>query len=121
MTGDMDTIMAGLACGEPCRIGYEVLRDYSDNFVSCPDYITAKGMRVMGNPVENDKKIISGESGAVTTGLIAEILENKDLQWLKEELKLDENSRILCFSTEGNTDKESYRDIVWNGKYPSYR
>ncbi|MFW2489921.1 diaminopropionate ammonia-lyase [Clostridium chromiireducens] len=121
VTGDMDTIMAGLACGEPCRIGYEVLHDYSDNFVSCPDYVTAKGMRVMGNPVESDKKIISGESGAVTVGLIAEILENKDLQWLKEELKLDENSRILCFSTEGNTDKESYRDIVWNGKYPSYR
>ncbi|GEA31127.1 diaminopropionate ammonia-lyase [Clostridium diolis] len=119
--GDMDTIMAGLACGEPCRIGYEVLRDYSDNYVSCPDYVTAKGMRIMGNPIEDDKKIISGESGAVTIGLIAEILENKDLQWLKEELKLDENSRILCFSTEGNTDKESYRDIVWNGKYPSYR
>lgn len=121
VTGDMDTIMAGLACGEPCRIGYEVLRDYSDNFVSCPDYVTAKGMRIMGNPIEGDKKIISGESGAVTVGLIAEILENKDLQWLKEELKLDENSRILCFSTEGNTDKESYRDIVWNGRYPSYR
>lgn len=121
VTGDMNTIMAGLACGEPCSIGYEVLRDYSDNFVSCPDYVSAKGMRVMGNPVENDKKIVSGESGAVTLGLVAEIMENKELQWLKEELKLDENSRILCFSTEGNTDKESYRDIVWNGKYPSYK
>lgn len=121
VTGDMDTIMAGLACGEPCRIGYEVLRDYSDNFVSCPDYVTAKGMRTMGNPVDGDKKIISGESGAVTLGLVTEVMKNKDLQWLKEELKLDENSRILCFSTEGNTDKESYRDIVWDGKYPSYR
>lgn len=121
VTGDMDTIMAGLACGEPCRIGYEVLRDYSDNFISCPDYVTAKGMRVMGSPVGNDKKIISGESGAVTLGLVAEIMENKDLKWLKDELKIDENSRILCFSTEGNTDKESYKDIVWNGKYPSYR
>lgn len=121
VTGDMNTIMAGLACGEPCSIGYEVLRDYSDNFVSCPDYVSAKGMRVMGNPVEDDKKIISGESGAVTLGLIAEIMRNKELHWLKEELKLDENSRILCFSTEGNTDKESYRDIVWDGKYPSYK
>lgn len=121
VTGDMDTIMAGLACGEPCKIGYEVLRDYSDNFVSCPDYVAAEGMRVMGSPVGNDKKIISGESGAVTLGLVAEIMENKDLKWLKDELKLDENSRILCFSTEGNTDKESYKDIVWNGKYPSYR
>lgn len=117
VTGDMDTIMAGLACGEPCRIGYEVLRDYSDNFVSCPDYVTAKGMRVMGNPIGDDKKIISGESGAVTLGLVAEIMENKELAWLKEKLKLDGNSRILCFSTEGDTDKENYRDIVWNGKH----
>jgi len=121
VTGNMDTIMAGLACGEPCRIGYEVLRDYSDNFVSCPDYVTAKGMRVLGSPVGNDKKVISGESGAVTIGLVAEIMENEDLKWLKDELRLDKNSRILCFSTEGNTDKESYKDIVWNGRYPSYR
>lgn len=121
VTGDMDTIMAGLACGEPCKIGYEVLRDYSDNFVSCPDYVTAKGMRTMGNPTGDDKKIVSGESGAVTLGLVAEIMDNKNLKWLKDELKLDENSRILCFSTEGNTDKERYKDIVWNGKYPSYR
>lgn len=121
VSGDMDTIMAGLACGEPNKIGYDVLRDYSDNFISCPDYVTAKGMRVMGNPIENDKKIISGESGAVTLGLVTEIMSNKDLEWLKEELKLDENSRILCFSTEGDTDKENYRDIVWNGKYPSYK
>ena len=121
VTGNMDTIMAGLACGEPNKIGFDVLRDYSDNFISCPDYVTAKGMRVMGNPIGNDKKIISGESGAVTLGLVTEIMSNKDLEWLKKELKLDENSRILCFSTEGDTDKENYRDIVWNGKYPSYK
>jgi len=121
VTGNMDTIMAGLACGEPNKIGFDVLRDYSDNFISCPDYVTAKGMRVMGNPIGNDKKIISGESGAVTLGLVTEIMSNKELEWLKKELKLDENSRILCFSTEGDTDKENYRDIVWNGKYPSYK
>jgi len=106
VTGNMDTIMAGLACGEPNKIGF---------------YVTAKGMRVMGNPIGNDKKIISGESGAVTLGLVTEIMSNKELEWLKKELKLDENSRILCFSTEGDTDKENYRDIVWNGKYPSYK
>lgn len=121
VSGDMDTIMAGLACGEPNKIGYDVLINYSDNFVSCPDYVTAKGMRIMGNPIKNDKKIISGESGAVTLGLVTEIMSNKNLECLKKELKLDENSRILCFSTEGDTDKESYTDIVWNGKYPSYK
>ena len=47
VTGDMDTIMAGLACGEPCSIGWNVLRDYADNFISCPDYAAAQGMRVL--------------------------------------------------------------------------
>ena len=37
-----------------------------------------------------------------------------------EELGIDENSVILCFSTEGDTDKKNYRDIVWDGKYPSF-
>ena len=41
--------MAGLACGEPCSIGWNVLRDYADNFISCPDYAAAQGMRVLGN------------------------------------------------------------------------
>jgi diaminopropionate ammonia-lyase len=39
---------------------------------------------------------------------------------MREKLKLDENSKVLFFSTEGDTDKENYRDIVWNGKYPNY-
>ena len=43
----------------------------------------------------------------------------EELQDLKEALHLDENSRILCFSTEGDTDKENYRKIVWGGAYAS--
>lgn len=120
VTGDMDTIMAGLACGEPNKIGWEVLGNYADNFVSCPDYVTAKGMRVLGNPIDNDKKVISGESGAVGLGLVAEVMTNPNLKWLKEKLSLDENSKVLSFSTEGDTYKKNYRSVVWDGKYPSY-
>ena len=39
----MQTIMAGLACGEPNTIGWEVLKNYSKLFVSCPDWVAAKG------------------------------------------------------------------------------
>lgn len=120
VTGSMNTIMAGLACGEPCTIGWEVLRDHADNFVSVPDYVAAKGMRVLGNPCGNDPKVVSGESGAATLGFVAELMTNESLDWLREQLKIDENSRILCFSTEGDTDKENYRNIVWDGAYPSF-
>jgi diaminopropionate ammonia-lyase len=120
VTGDMDTIMAGLACGEPCTIGWDILKDYADNFVSCPDFTAAEGMRILGNPPKGDEKVISGESGAATLGCVAEIMTNPHLKYIKEKLNLDENSKILFFSTEGDTDKASYQDIVWNGKYPSY-
>lgn len=120
VTGSMDTIMAGLACGEPCTIGWEVLRDHADNFVSVPDYVAAKGMRVLGNPVGDDPKVVSGESGAATLGFVAELMTNESLDWLREQLQIDENSRILCFSTEGDTDKENYRRIVWDGLHPSF-
>lgn len=118
VTGDMDTIMAGLACGEPCSIGWNVLRDYADNFISCPDYAAAQGMRILGNPAAGDNKVVSGESGAAAFGCVAEIMRNPELAELKAKLKLDENSRVLFFSTEGDTDKENYKAIVWDGLYP---
>lgn len=118
--GDMDTIMVGLACGEPNTIGWEVIRDYSDMFVSCPDWTSAKGMRLLGNPLGNDARVISGESGAVTTGLLPALLTADYLKAAKEALGIDKNSQILVFSTEGDTDPQKYRSIVWDGEYPSF-
>lgn len=120
VTGDLHTIMAGLACGEPCTIGWEELKSHADNFVSMPDYIAAKGMRILGNPLKGDPKVISGESGASTSGFVAELMQNKSLDYIREQLKINENSRVLCFSTEGDTDRENYRKIVWDGLYPSF-
>lgn len=119
VTGDLDTMMAGLACGEPCTIGWDILNGYADDFVSLPDYVAAKGMRVLGNPLVGDDRVISGESGAVTLGLAFEVLHKPGLLSLKKELGLDQSSRILCISTEGDTDQENYRRIVWDGLHPS--
>ncbi len=120
VSGDMDTIMAGLACGEPCTLGWEMLRRYADHFVSMPDYVAAKGMRILGNPVAGDAKVVSGESGAAPAGFVAELMMNESLDYMRKELEIDENSRVLCFSTEGDTDVENYRKIVWEGLYPSF-
>lgn len=118
VTGDMNTIMAGLACGEPATIGWEVLKDYSDYFVSCPDYVAAQGMRILGNPLPRDTRVIAGESGAAGFGFVSEVLRNPELAWMKDELQLNEDSIILFFNTEGDTDQENYRRIVWDGLYP---
>ena len=117
--GAMDTIMAGLACGVPCSLAWDILRDYADFYVSMPDYVAANGMRILANPLEGDPHVISGESGASTTGLVCELLMNPEMKAVRQQIGLNKNSRILCFSTEGDTDKENYRRVLWNGAYPS--
>ncbi len=119
VAGDMHTIMAGLACGEPSTLAWEVLSEYADAFVSCPDRISAKGMRILGNPAADDVRVISGESGAVGVGLVAELMTNPDLQEFKRQLNLDQHARVLIFSTEGDTDRAGYRSVVWDGEYPT--
>lgn len=117
VTGDMNTIMAGLACGEPVTVGIEVLRHYADHFISCPDYIAAQGMRVLSSPIVGDERIVAGESGAAGFGLAYEVITNKKLEEIKEKLNINEDSVLLFFNTEGDTDKENYRKIVWDGAY----
>ena len=115
--GDMPTIMAGLACGQPSTISYDIIRAYADAYISCPDYVSALGMRILGNPIGNDTRIISGESGAAGMGLVHEIMKNPELYEFKQAMGFDESARILLISTEGDTDRQNYRRIVWNGAY----
>ena len=117
VTGDLRTIMAGLACGEGNTIGWDILKNHVTVFASCPDWMSAKATRIYANPLENDPHIISGESGSVPLGLAYTALHDEDAKDLKEALKLDENSNILVISTEGDTDPVRYREIVWDGLY----
>ena len=115
--GDLQTIMAGLACGEANTIGWDILRNHVSVFASCPDWMSAKATRIYANPLGNDPHIVSGESGSVPLGLCFTALHDEDAKDLKEALKLDENSNILVISTEGDTDPVRYREIVWDGLY----
>jgi diaminopropionate ammonia-lyase len=107
------TIMAGLACGEPNSFSWPILRNFADAFVACPDKVTELGMRMLGNPLAGDERVISGESGAVTLGLLARLLQEPELSPMKQALNFRSDSRVLLFSTEGDTDPDMYRRIVW--------
>lgn len=117
VTGDMFTIMAGLACGEANTVSWDILRNHADAFVSCPDWVSANGTRIYSSPVGNDQRVISGESGSVTLGLVHTIMTNPEYKKLKDALKLDHHSEVLLISSEGNTDPDRYREIVWEGMY----
>jgi len=113
LSGNLNTIMAGLACGEPSTLAWKTLRDYADVFVACPDHIAMRGMRILGNPLQGDDRVISGESGAVTLGLLTTVLTQASCRKIADALQLNESSKVLLLSTEGDTDPSMYRKIVW--------
>jgi diaminopropionate ammonia-lyase len=107
--GDLNTIMAGLACGEPNILAWRILQSCADGFIACDDSVALSGMRILGNPLPGDEKVVSGESGAVTAGLLAEMLGSSTYSGIKDALELNQASRVLLISTEGDTDPDIYK------------
>lgn len=102
--GDLDTIMAGLACGEPSMLAWRILGPGTDAFMTITDEAVAAMMRCLA-----DLGIVSGESGAAA---IAGFHSAAADPLMREMLSLDPRSRVVCLSTEGATDPEIYQRIV---------
>ena len=110
--GSCETIMAGLNCAVPCTPAWNILKNTSIGGFACPDEITRQGMRRLAFPCASDTAIMSGESGAVTLGLVEELLKKPGYAELKDRLGLNRDSVIFLISTEGDTDPYNYRKIV---------
>ena len=59
--------------------------------------------------------ITSGESGAAPFGALSVLMTSDDCADVRKELGLDETANVLVFSTEGDTDPQRYKNIVWKG------
>lgn len=113
--GDMETIMAGLACGEPNITSWDILKNHVSCFISLEDCAAARGMRMLAAPLKGDRQVVSGESGAASFAALAAIMLKDEYKELREKLGLGKDSKVLCFSTEGDTDPERWKNIVWEG------
>ena len=102
--GNGETIMAGLNCGSPCTVAWDILRDYGSYALECGDDAAKLGMRTLRR-----FGIVSGESGASAIGAFLELARMPEQ---KAQLGIGPDSRILFFSTEGNTDPVSYAEIT---------
>jgi len=109
VTGDLDTVMAGLACGEVSELGWEILKTGTDALVAIDDVWALEGVRAFARPVAGDTAIASGETGA--TGLAALLAAQGEPAMLRT-LALDTSSRVLLLGSEGDTDPEIYARIV---------
>ncbi len=115
VTGEMNSMMAGLCCGEPCTLSWKILDAYADAFLSVNDDCSALGMRLLGRPEGGDPLVVSGESGAVGAGVLAALRTREVYAGLRDALGLDEHARVLLISTEGDTDRENYQKILQEG------
>lgn len=102
--GDLDTIIAGLACGEPSILAWQLLSQGADAFMTITDDEARATMRDLAA-----LRIVGGESGVA--GLAGVIKAAAD-PVMRAALQLESSARILCFGTEGATDPEVYRAIV---------
>ncbi len=104
--GELETIMAGLSCGEVSMLAWPILKNSTSGFLSIPDEPIKEVMRYLSK-LENP--VIAGESGVA--GLTGFLIAQEKEEYRKI-LKIDENSKILFFGTEGDTDEDIYKEIV---------
>jgi diaminopropionate ammonia-lyase len=109
VTGALDTIQAGLACGEVSPAAWKIVSAAANCFVAIDDRYALDAVRALANPVDGDQAIVSGETGA--TGLGA-LFAARDLPALRDLIGLDAGSRVVLLGSEGDTDPEIYSQIT---------
>ncbi|MDH3660645.1 MAG: diaminopropionate ammonia-lyase [Alphaproteobacteria bacterium] len=107
--GDLDTVMAGLSCGEPSLLAWEVLEEAADALMTLPDHAALATMRLLAEGRGGDRPLVAGESGVAG---LAGAIGTSQVEELRVKLALDRMSRVLVFGTEGATDPELYEKIV---------
>lgn len=106
------TIMAGLNCGTPSLLAWEVLRKESDVFLSIDDSYAIESMKRYYFPLEGDPRIESGESGASGLAGLLALLKDRKLKIVRDVLNINRNTRVLLFNTEGITDREFFKKNI---------
>lgn len=107
--GDLDTLMAGLACGEVSVIAFQSLLSEVDDVLVITDEAAVDCMRLLADGVNGDEALVSGESGV--TGLAGMLIARRQAA-LSDALELNSESRVLVISTEGATDPDVYEQLV---------
>jgi len=109
VTGDVDSFMGGLACGEISKLAWEILEPGTHAAMTLMDAAAEATMRLLAEGCQNDPPLVAGESGvAGLAGLITAALDAE----ARRTLRLDAAARVLIFGSEGATDEEMYQRVV---------
>ena len=104
-----ETLMAGLSCGEPSEMAWEILAEEASDFLTIPESLVAPSMHLLAYPLAGDPAIKAGESAVA--GLAALIAARQNAE-LSRNLGLNEQSRVLLIGSEGVTDEAIFNMIM---------
>lgn len=107
--GNLDTLMAGLACGEVSLLAWEILVSGADDFMTISEEVIPTTMRLLARGYGEDPAVEAGESAV--PGLAALLLARDSVD-NTAALGLNPQSRVLIIGTEGATDPEVYWQLV---------
>ena len=108
-SGSVDSVMAGLACGETSPLAWRFLEASSDFFMTVEDEDAVQAMQVLAQGNAADPPIVSGESGAAGLAGLIRLMQDPALS---HQTGLTRDSTVLLISTEGATAPEAYRELV---------
>lgn len=110
--GGLETVMAGLACGEVSQLAWEVLATGADAAVAIDDAFALDAVRRLASPRGGDPAIVAGETGGAGLAALLALGERPEF---RAPLALGPQAEVLLLGSEGDTDPEIYRRIVGRG------
>lgn len=108
-TGSVDSVMAGLACGETSPLAWRFLEESMDHFMTVTDKQAISAMRLLAKGSLLDIPIVAGESGVAGLAALQLLRETKTQS---DPIELTNTSRVLIINTEGATAPSVYFDLV---------
>ncbi|MFC5696033.1 diaminopropionate ammonia-lyase [Pseudomonas sp. GCM10022186] len=108
-TGSVDSVMAGLACGETSPLAWKFLQPSVDFFMTIEDDEAVSAMRRLAAGSQRDIPLVAGESAVAGLAGLVRIAASKGLS---ADVGIDGQSRVLLISTEGATAPGVYAELV---------
>jgi diaminopropionate ammonia-lyase len=111
-TGSLHTIMAGLNCGFPSTAAFDILANSVDAFFTVPDRWAEHAVRRLAEPSNGDPAVVAGESGAASIAGLMALVEDPELEAVRNHLAVGRRIRVLTWCTEGATDPVNWRRVT---------
>ena len=105
-TGSVDSVMAGLACGDASPLAWKILQGSADYFMTIEDADAIVALRKLARGGARDIPVVAGESGAAGLAGLQVVCQDP---LLRAKIGLDSHSSVLVINSEGATAPEGYQ------------